>query len=92
MVTPGGSASGYQAIFVPSAVLASPAATVNQPYLYTSPRLWLEPVMVGPIGAVIATLEANVLNCRVEGISASSTRVALALACDFILAVTRAGV
>jgi hypothetical protein len=35
----GGSVSGYQAIFVLSTALASPATTVNQPYIYTSPRL-----------------------------------------------------
>jgi hypothetical protein len=34
----GGSASGYQAIFVPS-TSSLPATTVNQPYIYTSPRL-----------------------------------------------------
>ena len=35
----GGTARCYQAIFVPLTALASPATTVNQPYIYTSPRL-----------------------------------------------------
>ena len=39
-----------------------------------------------------AALGASARFCRVEGISASSTRVALALACGCILAVTRTGV
>jgi hypothetical protein len=35
----GGTVRGYQAIFVPSAASSIPATTVNQPYIYTSPRL-----------------------------------------------------
>jgi len=35
----GGSARCYQAIFVPSTASPVPATTVNQPYIYTSPRL-----------------------------------------------------
>ena len=35
----GGSARGYQAIFVPSTALTVPATTGNQPYIHTSPHL-----------------------------------------------------
>ena len=43
-------------------------------------------------GLCMAALGANARICRVEGISASRARVALALACGLILAVTRVGV
>ena len=72
----GGTARGYEGNVVPLTALASHGygPMDGQPAVYL----------------YIAALEVNVLNCRVEGISASSTRVALA--CGFILAVTRTGV
>ena len=74
----GGSVCGYRDFFATPAGTAVPGTTRRQPRR--------------TVYLYIVVLGVNARFCRVEGISASSTRAALALACGLILAATRAGV